>query len=298
MRLMLASLWAMCGDWREAQVDLRAAWFLDNSLAWAGELAERDKPPANIFLVLGGPGPEPKWNPEMTVNPLRSERQVNFKMRGRKSSLTIADQRGAIVEAHLSPDAGKWYGRHLARENELHELIMDSTYGGKAAARGVLAGTKIAATTSVGVLLGIGGTALGAAVIYYGHGSGDAVKLGAAIAAVSIGKGAEISRKGYEESSAALKQELDPSTSYRFVRYLPEYLWLGWSDRPIAYPVKLRTSQSTTVIQDPGVRNGVRLSVAHVPDVMQPCLYKIGNGSITVESQPNAAGNCPASVDW
>src|SRR3990172_5946034 len=54
MRLYLAGLWTMCGEWQEAQGDLRAAWFLDNSLVWAMELAERSQPP-HLFLVLGGP---------------------------------------------------------------------------------------------------------------------------------------------------------------------------------------------------------------------------------------------------
>ncbi len=56
MRLFLAGLWTMCSEWQEAQVDLRAAWFMDHSLTWAGELADRESPPANLFVVLGGPG--------------------------------------------------------------------------------------------------------------------------------------------------------------------------------------------------------------------------------------------------
>ncbi|MDH4234358.1 MAG: hypothetical protein OEV15_04405, partial [Gallionella sp.] len=53
MRLFLAGLWTMCGEWREAQVDLRAAWFLDNSLTWAKELADHSQPPPHLFIVLG-----------------------------------------------------------------------------------------------------------------------------------------------------------------------------------------------------------------------------------------------------
>ena len=138
MRVFLAGLWTMCGEWREAQVDLRAAWFMDNSLTWAKELAEHNEPPLHMFLVLGGPGPEPAWNPELTTNLLRSGRQVNFKLRGRKSPLTIADQRGTAIVTHVSPDAGKWYERHLARETELDEMIRDSAYGRKMAISGAL----------------------------------------------------------------------------------------------------------------------------------------------------------------
>lgn len=265
MRLFLAGLWAMCGEWREAQVDLRAAWFMDNRLTWARELADREQPPAHLFLVLGGPGPEPVWNPELTVNPLRSQRQVSFKLRGARSTLSIADRRGVAVVSHLSPDAGNWYERHLARESELHELILDSSYGGKAAVSSTLAGGKIAATTGMGLAVGIGGTALGAAIIYAVN-SANAVELGLIIAAASIKKGMQISREGYHESTDELKQELDPSIRYRFVRYLPEYLWMGWSDQPITYPVELRTPASRARIQQPTVTGRVAVSVTHLPD--------------------------------
>ncbi len=265
MRLMLASLWTMCGNWPEARVDLRAAWFMDNSLTWAKMLAERERPRAHLFVVLGGPGPEPTWNPEMRANPLRSERQVGFTFQGQKSSLTVIDQRGKRLDARVSPDATKWYERHLARESELHELILDSTYGGKAAASSAWAGSKIAAAAGVGLALGIGGTALGGAIIYYGQ-SASAVEAGLAVAAAGIGKGAEISSESYRDSAATLKQDLDPSIRYRFVRYLPEYLWFVWSDQGIAYPVELRTPADRIVVEHPSVNNQVAVTVAWMPD--------------------------------
>jgi hypothetical protein len=268
LRLMLASLWAMCGEWREAQVDLRAAWFLDNRLTWAKQLADRDDAPADLFIVLGGPGPEVEWAPELlTANPLRTQRQVEFKLRGGKSPLSLVDKRGHIIEPHLSPGAGKWYERHQERESELHELIADSAYGGKAAVSGMAAGGKIAATTGAGLAIGLGGTALGAAIIYYG-GSGDAVELGLAIIVVSIKKGVEISKEGYQESTSTFKKEVDPSLSYRFVRYLPEYLWMGWSDRQAAFPVEVRTAQEIATLKQPTVVNkqGMSVSIAFVPD--------------------------------
>lgn len=264
MRLFLAGLWAMCGEWHEAQVDLRAAWFMDHSLTWAKELADRDQPPAHLFLVLGGTGPEPVWNPELTGYPLRSARQVSFKFRGQKSRISLADRNGVVIVPQLSPDAGTWYERHLARESELHDVILDSAYGGKAAASSTIAGGKIAATTGMGLAVGLGGTALGAAIIYYG--TGDALYYGLTIAGASILKGIGISQEGYRESTDELKQELDPSIRYRFVRYLPEYLWMGWTDQPIAYPVELRTPASRIKIQQPTVTGRTSVTVVHVPD--------------------------------
>jgi len=292
MRLFLAGLWTMCGEWHEAQVDLRRAWFMDNSLTWAKELAEHDDPPAHLFMVLGGLGPEPVWDPEFKANPLRSERQIRFKLRGRKSVLAMTDQRGITIESHRSPDARPWYERHLVRESELHELILDSTYGGQAAVSGTVAGSKIAATSGMGTAVGIGGTALGALIIKYG--SGDALAYGLAIAVASIEIGMKVAKEGYEESTSQLKQELDPSTTYRFVRYLPEYLWMGWSDQAITYPVELRTPSAKIQIKQPNVLNNrTSVSVSYFPDAQPSCGYKIENGSFTFIPLRNAAGDCP-----
>jgi hypothetical protein len=292
MRLFLAGLWTMCGEWHEAQVDLRAAWFMDNRLTWARELAEHDQPPAHLFIALGGPGPEPVWDPELKINPLRSERQVSFRLRGRKSPLSMTDQNGVAIESHLSPDAGPWYERHLARESELHEMILDSAYGNKMAVHGALAGTEIAVTSSMGLAVGIGGTALGAAIMYYGN-SADAVNLGLVVAAASIEQGIKISRQGYDRSTTRLKQELDPSPSYRFVRYLPEYLWMGWSDQAITYPVAMRTPSAEIQIKQPGVENnGTSVSVAFLPDALPACSTKMDNGSFTFIPLRNTSGNC------
>lgn len=295
MRLFLAGLWAMCGEWHEAQVDLRAAWLLDNSLTWAKELAERSQPPPHLFLVLGGPGPEPVWDPELTVNPLRSERQIGFKLRGRKSPLTMTDRRSIAIEAHLSPDAGKWYDRHLVRESELHEMIMDSAYGKKIVVSGALAGGGIFVTSGVGLAVGIVGTALGAAIIHFGN-STDALNLGLIVAAAGIDQGIKISRHGYRESASKLKQELDPAPRYRFVRYLPEYLWIGWSDQAIAYPVELRTPSAKIYIRHPSVVNSAAVTVAHLPDGRPACSYRLGNSSITVMPLRDAEGNCPSDL--
>ncbi len=296
LRLFLAGLWTRCGDWREAQVDFRAAWDMDGRLTWAKELADRDKPPAQLFIVLGGPGPEVAWDPEFKANPLRSGRRVSFRLQGRKSTLSIADQGGRIIPAHLSPDAGKWYERHLARESELDEVIQDSAYGGKAAASGAYAGTWLVASTGLGLVVGVGGTALGAAIIYYG-GSADALKLGLLLAAASINEGIEIVQTGYQDSAAELKKDLDPSPAYRYVRYLPEYLWMGWSDQPVAYPVQVSTPYSSATILQPGIVNGVSDSIAYLPDIRPAvCTYKLFDDS-TLVAAPDADGNCPKDPD-
>jgi hypothetical protein len=293
MRLFLAGLWTMCGDWREAQVDFRAAWSMDNSLVWARELAQREQAPANIILVLGGPGPEPVWTPETKINPLRSNRQINFKLRGQKSGLTIIDHSGNIIKPRISPDAGKWYERHLERESELHELILDSAFGGKATTSGAIASGKIAAKTGLGLLVGIGGTALGAVIADAGlrSGSGDAFRLGLVTVAASITWGGKYIAEGYHSGVSEFKQDMDPSKQYRFVRYLPEYLWIGWSDQAISYPVELRTSSgSRTYIQKPGVIGHPSVSIAFIPDSSISSSYRYRNSYSPVTIVPYADG--------
>lgn len=186
------------------------------------------------------------------------------------------DQRGVAIEPHLSPDARNWYERHLARESELHEMILDSAYGQKMAVSGALAGTSIVVSGGAGLAVVLGGTALGAAVMYFGN-TADAIKLGLIIAAAGIEQGIGISRQGYRQSTGRLKQDLDPAPRYRFVRYLPEYLWMGWSDQDITYPVELRTTSTGINIRKPGVVNRTSVSVAHMPDAQPPCSFQINN---------------------
>ncbi|MBN2039465.1 MAG: hypothetical protein JW864_05455 [Spirochaetes bacterium] len=87
IRVMLASMWAMCGEWEEAQVDFRAAYRLDNSFKWANQLADRKSAPANLIIILGGTGPQPEWNPDIEKNPFRGFRGIKFNGQGVKSKL-------------------------------------------------------------------------------------------------------------------------------------------------------------------------------------------------------------------
>lgn len=269
LRLFLAGLWTMCGEWREAQVDFRAAWYMDNTLTWAQELANREQPPASLIIVLGGPGPEVNWSPELNFNPLRSSRQVSFKLRGQRSALYISDINKRPLNTHISPDARRWYERHLERESALHELILDSAFGGKATTSGAIASSKIAAKTGLGLLVGIGGAALGIAIADAGlkSGSDDLVRNGLITAAAGITWGWEIISEGYRTSVNEFKQDVDPSSQYRFVRYLPEYLWLAWSEQPLIFPVTLSTSAGTRVtLQKPSVTGRTSVTIAFIPD--------------------------------
>jgi hypothetical protein len=71
-----------------------------------------------------------------------------------------------------------------------------------------------------------------------------------------------------------LSQKLDPSERYRFVRYLPEYLWMGWSEQAIVYPVTVQTPFSRTNIAHPGVINkATSISISFLPDMPEHDFY-------------------------
>lgn len=269
MRVFLAALWAMCGDWREAQVDLRAAWMLNKSLVWARDLAERDDAPAQLVVVLGGTGPEPYWNAEGGVNPLRSGRQVGFRLAGAKSEVRVRDSRGVLLDTRRSPDAALWYLRHQARNNEIQELIADSHYGKDVVVHGGVASAKIGATTTAGVAWGVGGIVIGAVLLRAAveANSGELAALGISIALGGIAKGMEIAKSGYRESTQELQERLDPSPTYRFVRFLPEYFWVTWSDAALEPPLEVSSPTQLRPNVRPLTRGRPAVSITYLPDV-------------------------------
>ncbi len=222
----------------------------------------------------------------------------------------MADRRGRIIPPHLSPDAGKWYQRHLARESELDELIQDSAYGGKAMASGAKATAIIAGKTGEGIVTGmITGALVGLAIVADAASKSPGTTIsakdvkGAVVVGAILGGifgGAIGASEGYEKGSAEVKKDLDPSIYYRYVRYLPEYLWMGWSDQEVAYPVKLSTASGTAWLRAPTVRTqGSDVAIGHLSDT-QPasCTYSLDGGPTTVTTRPDADGNCPAQPDF
>ena len=154
LRLFLAGIWTMCGQWQEARTDFQSAWALDHSLGWARGLAARERAPAQLFLVLGGPGPDVEWVPALGLNPLRAARRVKFVLRGRKSALSMQGAHGVVIDTHLSPDASGWYARHLAGDGELDDFLQDMAYGGQATAGSIKVTMTVAGDTVADALIG------------------------------------------------------------------------------------------------------------------------------------------------
>ena len=272
LRVILGGLWTLCGHWEEAQVDFRVAHQLDSKLIWALRLSELPEAPKDFVLVLGGTGPEPEWNPELELNPLRGFRGLDFKTNSAKSRLTVRDATGKIVEMQITPDASNWYKRHQIRDNEIQDLIKDSIYGQTIALTAVKEGGRSILGVTAGVLVATGGIALGGGIIYVSvkFGSGDAVADGIILGFIVIGagivKGYEIANDSIETSIRNTKKELDISNEYRFVRFLPEYAWVGYSQQKLKMPLKI-TNQSGIGSEIEQSKNATIVSIDYLPDV-------------------------------
>jgi hypothetical protein len=271
MRIFLAGLWALCGSWEDAQVDFRAAWELDHSLHWAKELGDMMTPPKDLVVALGGVGPIPYWQPELSLNPIRSGRKVLFLFKGRKNPLQLADKNRVMIKTYMTPDSKAWYERHLIRDNAIQDLILDSHYGKDVIAQTGIASARIITSTTVGLAYGIGGTALGGLIVYVGlkGNSGELITFGAGIAIAGIKKGADIAKKGTRRSIRDMEERLDPSKNYRFVRFLPEYFWVAWDEEGLTYPLSARLKTCRKTIPQPTVKGTPNVSIIHFSDVRE-----------------------------
>lgn len=273
LRIVAAGLWTMLGQWDEARVDFRRAAMLAPRLSWSGNLAARDAPPKELVLVLGGPGPEPRWNPGLTANPFRGFRGIVFEGQGRKSALTTKDDKGRALDMNITTDSSYWYRRHFIRDNEISDLMKDSNYAMRMGVSGVAAAGGVAAGIGIGAAIFAGGVGLGVGVIVLSAyvESGEGMLLGLGIIAGGGYLGITTGSAVISETSAKAKKVIDDSETYRFVRFLPEYAWVGWSDKELAWPLTCSVGRNRVLsIQGAGagaVRiNGVTL--AYYPDVL------------------------------
>ena len=246
LRIILGFMWAYADKWEEAKVDFRVAYNLDKNLYWLNELIKRDTKPENLILVLGYPGREPYWDPKLEWNMIRGFRDLEFKSDGNRSDIFIQDLSNKNVYLYLSPDSSSWYRRHLERDNEINELIQDSKYGQQMA----LSVTKGAVVSSAGIIggisLGISSIVVGGGFIYLaiecncGDLSGAIAALGISIMIWGVNTGYKLANDSIEYSKKDLLKTADISQKYRFVRFLPDYVWVGFSDEKLSKDLKLK----------------------------------------------------------
>ncbi len=272
LRVIMAGLWTMLDRWESARVDLRRAAMMAPRLTWARKLADMEERPRELVIVLGGPGPEPFWSPRPAVNPFRGFRGMEFKGGGAKSLLVIKDEKSRRLEMNLTPDSSYWYKRHFIRDNEISDLIKDSNYATRMTASGMKATVGVGTGIAVGAAIMAGGIGIGGAIIYFGamgSGSAEVFTLGLSVAVYGTVQGFSTGSKIADSGINAAREDLDMSDSYRFVRFLPEYAWVGWSGEPLAHPLKGyagRVEADGFYREGKGVTRINGVTILHYPD--------------------------------
>jgi len=231
MRILSSIMWMFVDEWEEAKVDLKRALQLNPKLSWVRKLIKHDSMPDNIILVLGGTGYEAKWNVK-TNSFIRGFRNIVFTGNGQKSSMHYVKP-SVKKKLSISPDSSKWYKRHIKRNSALSDVIDDTKYVEKFG----YSSTKMAGHVTLAVLGGLAiftlGLGVGGALLYVGLVGESSEIAGLGVGAILVGGtyGYNFTSSNIRDAKYNFKDEMDPAKRYRYVRFLPEYSWLGWSDR-------------------------------------------------------------------
>jgi len=289
MRIFLAALWAKCGSWEDAAVDFRVAARLDPSLKWASELGNMKQPPKHLALVLGGIGPKTYWSPKKKFNILRGLRHIGFQYTGLRSPGSFLDAKGRRMESNLSPTSAAWYERHWRRNDAIHDLITDSQYFNQMVGSSSLMAARVGGGVASGLgicMLIVGG---GGGLAYLGvlAESGELTGLGLIIAAYGPFAGYSYAADSTAEAVDQFKEDMDTSERYRFVRFLPEYIWVGWSNDDLEYPLTFKAAQSQSREMRPASSRNCSVSIGYLPDV--------ASGSAT--QKPDVASDAAQTPD-
>lgn len=270
MRIICGLMWGICGEWDDARADFRRALQLNPKIKWLNALIDMEEPPANMVLLLGGTGYEPYWDPD-AKGMVRGLRGVSFKGTGARSGLTLTGGEYEKLNLFITPDSSYWYKRHEIRNSEISDVIDDVKYTEKFgvssgkfithAALGVGAGLLIFA------LLGTAGLAVVALGAYAE--SGEAVGAGVAIFLYGGYKGVDVASEQIKDAKSNYRREMNPAEKYRFVRFLPEYAWLGWSSKKITPPVSVKSGDREVMLKNSYIikGRGSSLTVGYYPDV-------------------------------
>jgi hypothetical protein len=226
IRIWLAGIWTALGEWDEARVDFRRIYELTGNkkaLAWS----ERATPPPELNIIFQGSGPELKWQKESPIPDFHIKEADTY------------------AAGNLSYSSEAWYARHKVRNNAIREQILKSNYmsqyygiqfGKKSEeAVGFMAGSTLKITgIIVGTVIIAGAFYL---VIQSGVSGGGEFISYMGIAAMGMGKyfwdeGTKLANQ-FDESARALEQRgLNDLRTYRFVRFLPNWVTLAEYQAP------------------------------------------------------------------
>lgn len=271
LRLLLASLWLTTGEKEEAMVDFRKATQLkpqsQSIRSFANEMVPTD---GEFVFIFGGPGAEPTMDPSVNLNFIRGLRNLKFTTSGKQSQLLLVDQSNSM---QLSLEKGTlgWYERHLVRDNEISELVQDSKYFQLISATAIKEGTKGTLKITGSILASATIIALGAGIVYVGSevSSGEVMGLGFVTMVGGFQLGRQWIGTSIRQTRDNIKEDLDVSNEYRYVRFFPEYVWIGKSKTKLNSP-NLRSNQGPVTYHLTPAMGKVKVRFGFVPDAQNP----------------------------
>ncbi|MCG6149381.1 hypothetical protein LFX15_13895 [Leptospira levettii] len=271
LRLLLATLWLSTGAREEAMVDFRRATQMKPHSSAIRSFANEMVPMDGEFIfVFGGPGAEPEMDPSANLNFIRGLRNLKFSTSGKQSSLLLVDK-SKSVQLSLEKGTLGWYDRHLIRDNEISELVQDSKYFQLMSATAIKEGTKGTLKITGSILAGTTIVALGAGMVYVGSkvSSGDVVAFGLITMVAGFQLGREWIGRSIHQTKENIKEDLDVSNEYRYVRFFPEYVWIGKSKTKLNEPT-LTSNQGPVTYHLTPAMGKIKVRFGFVPDVQNP----------------------------
>lgn len=269
LRLLLAGLWISTGEWEEAKVDLRKASLLKPNSSYIKYLLNQTAPPKEFFLIMGGPGAEPVMNPQVNLNLIRGLRNLDFVMTGKESKIYLTSSSEKNIDLHLEKNTKNWYDRHIIRDNAMSEVIEDSKYFQRLTGTAVVEGTKGTAKIGFAFLAGAAIAAVGGGVAYLGMeaNSSELFALGVGIIVVGLQTGGKIADEAIRDAEKNVKRDLDVSGNYRYVRFMPEYIWIGMSPKKeiINPELIISNEKSAKILTSP--QGKIKTRYGFVPDI-------------------------------
>ncbi|TGL90116.1 hypothetical protein EHQ68_01400 [Leptospira congkakensis] len=271
LRLLLASLWLSTGSIEEAKVDFRKASQLKPQSSILRAMAnDRYSENEEFILVFGGPGAEPEMDPSVNLNFIRGLRNLKFRQTGKQTPLMVVDG-GNKTPLVLEKDTLGWYERHLTRDNEIAELIQDSKYFQLVSASALKEGTKGTVKVTAAILASGTIVAFGAGLVYVGVkvNSNQVGALGILAMITGFKLGAEWIETSYDDARRNMRKDLDISDEYRYVRFFPEYVWMGKSKSALVSP-KLQMHPETLPYTLSPSMGKIKVRFGFFPDNQRP----------------------------
>jgi hypothetical protein len=246
LRTWLAAIWMLCDRWDEARVDLKKAVAMSPALGVIAPMLERRTAPRNTIIVLAGPGPDVRWAPKGKADASLGLRSVEFVSSFQPKNLSLrSNDRQPITLTDGLPTA-PWFDRHQERNHVIHDVLQDSRYMVNAAGTaGASTATYAVSTTAAlvvgttAVVLGVG-IAVGGILVIAKAGlttGGEyllavPLGLGGLVAAGGVHAASDIYTAGEQASHRLLQKNLDGAESYRYVRYLPDRIFIVMNEEP------------------------------------------------------------------